>query len=516
MIKCVSCEKSFNESEIIKRTSGDYCKECFDTFYYKCDCCGKFKFKSVATTVYTDLTHSKQVCKKCIEILNIKKCPYCERIYEENFTKKAYSKMGLYVCEACFDLHYKKCEKCGKYISNDKLFKIFKDYKKAHQLWCTNCISESNEITRCYACGSYNYTKNITKVFGKANKKEINLCKTCVSKYSTICENCNNLVFNEFIHEINGNSYCNTCMNKLFDKCDSCGYFSYENKLDIVEGHKLCANCKFKYFVNDYGYKPEPKFFKTIKDSKNAAFFGLEIEITSKKIDKGDLAHKLSQKFINEFNNLFYLKFDRSIGNGFEIVTHPMTYNFIRKELHVKELLKWLEEYVYMDGNDLCGIHIHIDKAQFKGIYSKDKNIKEKENNFLYKLLTFFYNYFDKIIEFSNRKKPKWVDEYCHKIEYDNIVRGLRNNGAIDRHSCINLYNKNTIEIRVFNGDIEYEKFMNYIRFTNALIEFFKLHSKSSFILDFTNKRKGFLWNVFMDYVKANNIKLYQSLGRLK
>jgi len=513
MIKCVSCEKNFEESEIIKRPSGNYCKTCFDIHYYKCDCCGKFKFKRQATTVHFNKKTTKQVCSKCITTLKVIKCPHCGKTYEEKYMEKAHSKIGEYICENCFDNYYHKCDKCGKYIFSEKLCKVFKSKRliKEYELWCTDCIKTSDNITRCDACKSYFYTENTIKVYGSTNIKNVNLCKDCAVVETRICSNCKKIILRSYIREIDGDLYCVPCSNSLFDKCELCGYFSKRDKYEKVDGHILCNNCKFKHFVNDYNYKPEPKFLSTIKDLKNSPFFGLEIEVTSKKLDRGSLAHKLSQKFPNEFNNVFYLKFDRSIGNGFEIVTHPMTYNFIRKEFIIRELLKWLEEYVYIDGNELCGIHIHIDKNQFK-----DMNKKERENNFLYKLLTFFYNYFDKIIEFSNRKNLDKVDEFCHRIEAGNIIRGLRNREAIDRHSCINLQNKNTIEIRVFNGDIEYEKFMNYIRFTNSLIEFFKLHSKSSFILDFTNKRKGFLWNVFMDYVKKNNTKLYQSLGRLK
>ena len=98
--------------------------------------------------------------------------------------------------------------------------------------------------------------------------------------------------------------------------------------------------------VQDYGYKPYPVFHGT-----GPLFLGLELEVAT---PRGRWAP--ARLAVQHLDGLGYLKADESIGGGFEIVTHPMTYPWARH--HFPWTLLPALTAAGCQATDRCGLHI--------------------------------------------------------------------------------------------------------------------------------------------------------------
>jgi len=238
--------------------------------------------------------------------------------------------------------------------------------------------------------------------------------------------------------------------------------------------------------INSYSYRPSMKFCSLSNENSNAPFFGIELEV-ERKNSKG-LKHKYMAGMIQHEH--WYFKTDGSLTDGFEIVTHPMTFNYIQQnEKTFTDSLRLLVENGYnsYDANT-CGMHIHISKNNFTTWH-------------LYRFLKFFVENKEFIVSISQRKMEKlrkWAN-----IEEDSdsslIYKAKKKDGNNERYVAINLQNKATLEIRIFRGTLNINSFMKNIEFAHALFMYtkenkdislggFKLYIDSS--CDYSNLKK--------------------------
>ena len=78
-----------------------------------------------------------------------------------------------------------------------------------------------------------------------------------------------------------------------------------------------------------------------------------------------------------------------------------------------------------------------------------------------------------------------------------------------DRHCALNLSNRNTIELRIFQGTLEYEEVMAYLEACHAASMFVKTFLKyNNFnVYNISDKRnKDNITNEFVQFVKQMNI----------
>jgi hypothetical protein len=219
--------------------------------------------------------------------------------------------------------------------------------------------------------------------------------------------------------------------------------------------------------INSYSYRPAMNFHKLSNENENAPFFGIELEVERK--NSNGLKHKYMAGMIKHEH--WYFKTDGSLTDGFEIVSHPMTFNYIQQsEKSFTESLKKLVENGYnsYDANT-CGMHIHISKNNFTTWH-------------LYRFLKFFVENKEFITSISQRKiekLKKWAN-----IEDDNdtslIYKAKKKDGNSERYVAINLKNSQTIEIRIFRGTLNINSFMKNIEFSHALFMYTKENKEIS------------------------------------
>ena len=129
--------------------------------------------------------------------------------------------------------------------------------------------------------------------------------------------------------------------------------------------------------------------------------------------------------------------------------------------------------------NKTCGIHVHIDASPFDARTLRNiTNIMASKEDLIYKALQVSvsreHSYCQKVeqrfLEELNRKKPKTLDG-VERIWYGGDSR--RNTHYDDsRYHCLNLHSvfqKGTVEFRLFNGTLHAGKIKAYIQFSLAI-----------------------------------------------
>ncbi len=371
---------------------------------------------------------------------------------------------------------------------------IFSETDKAEfdgKIYCDNCAEEL--LVECEDCGELFYKNDCVIIDGRF------LCQPCAENYRE-CVNCGDICSFDDMVLWHSHYYCNNCFESYFAYCENCDeyylageiHWSSEEQchlcercMDRIEGHQIIEN------LHSYNYRPCFNFYlgkyeKTISEKK--LFFGIELEVEK---SSGDI-----KKETDNLPEFVFAKEDGSLYNGFEIVSHPATYQWLKENAD-----KWLKILTISKRGfisfktDSCGIHIHLSKNYF-GTWH------------LYRLLKFFYENPEFILKISQRNKSnlnqwatldKVVDENKGR---DLIYKAKNKNGNHERHCAVNLQNPDTIEIRIFRGTLNPLSFWKNIEFLQALVNY-TFETPSRYV------------NVasFLDYVK-NYSKEFNNLYR--
>lgn len=213
--------------------------------------------------------------------------------------------------------------------------------------------------------------------------------------------------------------------------------------------------------IENYSYRPYPQFKHCKNENiKNTPFYGIELEVENKsnKLSRSDMAERLQ-------NSHLYFKSDGSLQDGFEIVTHPLSFNWIYE--HISDF-EWMLNELKTNGfnsydANTCGMHIHISKKSF-GTWQ------------LFRFIKFFNEYKEFIVTISQRKVEqlkKWAS-IEDESESELIYKAKKKCGNSSRYCAINLQNSATIEIRIFRGTLNFQSFMKNIEFVDALFNYTK------------------------------------------
>jgi len=298
------------------------------------------------------------------------------------------------------------------------------------------------------------------------------------------CYDCNQIIEedNEYVCYASSR-LCITCYEDNYFTCDSCSEI-YTN--DDYDSDGYCYGCNENRddddysIIKSYSYKPIPKFLKTSLE-KTKLYYGIELEIerNKSKIAQSKLAEKIQ-------NSNWYFKTDGSLNNGFEIVTEPMTYNFIEKNKNeFLDLLETIKKNKYLSYNKrTCGMHIHMSKNCF-GTWQ------------LYRFMKFFAENKEFVTKISQRKEDdlnRWAS--VESSDSKTLLKKAVKKEPLDsrRYVAINLMNSNTIELRLFRGTLNPNSFFKNIEFSDSMFYF-------------TRDNKNIELNRYIDYIMKSKYK---------
>lgn len=219
--------------------------------------------------------------------------------------------------------------------------------------------------------------------------------------------------------------------------------------------------------IMPYNYKPN-----YVKFGKAAMYMGIELEVYNKKerVGNNKMAH-----ILDENEHLFFMK-DGSIGNGFEIVTMPCSYEYhMKNSIGMLDVLSKNGFTSHEPGT--CGLHFHVNRDYF------GDSVDEQELG-ISKVLFMMERWFKKIKKLSRRRDEhinRWAASYADILEEsdylgkpadeirDLLIKGAKN--KFEKYRCVNIKNQHTIEFRFFRGTLVERTFKSAMQFVKIMCE---------------------------------------------
>jgi len=257
--------------------------------------------------------------------------------------------------------------------------------------------------------------------------------------------------------------------------------------------------------IRDHSYKPEPVFY-----GDGPRFMGWELE-TSMMGDRGANAERI----ITTADPYVYLKEDGSISNGFEIVSHPMSYGW------AMDSFPW-EMFDTMKVNGMrpdatTGLHVHVSKEAFKS------------KAHLYRWMKFFYRNKHHVQSIARRDSEDWcrftqrpairgivnqLFDYPGQGAYGDVEYidryGQRQFFYNERYVAINTQNPHTLEVRIFRSTDSVQEMKAALGFVDASVRYTE-EIDSSHILT----RDGWEWESFAGWLPTEYAPLIAEIERI-
>jgi hypothetical protein len=380
----------------------------------------------------------------------------------------------------------------------------FKTCSNCHDLCLDVCLRNDQYCYKCFNLFSVECMHCGNKFFNIEKKKYLidnihkYLCEEC-QKFLIVCSNCNQLLLRG-VHEfqiVEDQIFCVNCFqkkHKSFYQCFICKtYFLDETLLIEKNSQKICNVCDFnrsirglKGGIDEYNYKPTPIYY-----GKDTLFFGTETEILTnytrtEKFD--DKIAKWLKYHINQIDDFCYIKYDRSIGregfNGFEIVTHPFSWEWINSDNGIKklELISKLKRFgCQSEQESSCGMHIHLSKDAF-------------DNKTLYNFLYLIYNNKEFALKIAQRNNKNQIDRYANfesSQPYIETMAQLKANIDRNHYKAVNLNSPSTIEIRIFRSTLNINEYLKNLEYCLSTYIYSKEGNNLSHYLNYLNLNKN-------------------------
>lgn len=242
--------------------------------------------------------------------------------------------------------------------------------------------------------------------------------------------------------------------------------------------------------IKSYNYIPQKFLLHHVNDEEKL-YLGVELEI-----DSGG-EHEDNAKYICDVMNTdsenIYCKHDGSLTNGFEIVSHPCTLEY-HKSLKYEEIFEWLVKQKYRSHDtSTCGMHVHINRNYF-GVDKLTQDLC------IGKLLYLCEKHWKMVELIARRTSNRYARRFLLE-ENETLIDLYAKSQSSDKYGAINLKHKDTVEIRIFKGTLNYSTFINTLEFVSVLAKI----SKDTDIYDIQfvtwDKIKNNFSNELTDYI---------------
>jgi hypothetical protein len=190
-------------------------------------------------------------------------------------------------------------------------------------------------------------------------------------------------------------------------------------------------------------------------------FAGFEIEVDNGGESNENVRKALLDGTIEEL----YCKHDGSLTRGFEVVSHPGTWQYW-KEFDFHTWSTALKKLNYRSYNtSTCGMHVHISRASLTTLD-------------IYKLLRFLRDNSD-LVQYVSRRQAGKLEQWA-RIDKDSVehlalkVKQSPEHRPSSRYMALNLENARTVEFRIFRGTLDVAAIKRNLALCFALVHFVK------------------------------------------
>lgn len=201
-------------------------------------------------------------------------------------------------------------------------------------------------------------------------------------------------------------------------------------------------------------------------------YMGFELEAEIRNTAPADITEQVLNAFGKEY---VVLERDGSVPGGLEAKSVPATLKYHRyKAAKFFDNMKLKSHLNSFNASVSCGIHVHISRNAFTGLHLAKfmKFINMGDNSiFIDRLAQRKDNHFSRFADWKDVKGRKSVTQYANHIGGKLSYMPSDNRG----HYCaVNTANRETIEVRIFKGNLAKLHFYKNIEFVHALWAFTK------------------------------------------
>lgn len=337
------------------------------------------------------------------------------------------------------------------------------------------------------------------------NEPEVVLvCPSC-APYTVNCGDCQVPVHNSSTTDISyHHQVCESCYDN-YGFCDECEeHFSYDDYSECPTCEELERE-RENELIHDYSYRPEPTFMimrnnvahNSWSEPRNTSVTGFELEMEAINCDVYDGATEAQ----SIFGDWCYLKHDGSLSNGFEMVSHPMSREFILEKFPWEKLRELSAMGMRSAQTRTCGLHIHINRSYFAD-----------NPTTMYRFMSMFYRNPDKWKVIAGRQESTYANwseyELSQMLTYTKGFRSGARNG--DRYVALNLQNRNTIELRFFKGTLRPQTFVARLEAAHAVAQY--AHATRNNV----SIKKAHDWERFREWTTQNGFTHFNAYATEK
>jgi len=284
-----------------------------------------------------------------------------------------------------------------------------------------------------------------------------------ISEYGIAdCYNCSHLSYSDTQQYVYTGDYaCQTCIENYYFEDDNGDYIHEDDREYEDDEYEEDNYGKYNYdacvinAMRNMGYVSKwiNGGMRMPSDDKDEMLLGLEAEWEIR--DEDDM-YDLVEDMHTQMRGFAIVKHDGSLENGGEIVTIPATLKsqkyrwtqFCESKTNFTNRCKaW--------HTSTCGTHIHVDRRAVTPLE-------------IGKLLVFVNGNHNSsfITTFAGRDNTQWCKRYAKNIK-DGLER-------TDKYESINTGKPNTIEFRMFRGNLSKSGIMRNLEFVHSLVRFVK------------------------------------------
>ena len=392
-------------------------------------------------------------------------CAHCHVVIE---SEQVAVVNGVFVHDDCIDDYGDSlkvaCDDCGELCERDSL-----SLTNRNEEVCTDCIDYN--YFACERCGDASHNDDGVPIHVLRSQQV--WCESCAED-SFSCDNCNDS-FSTRYHSpnwIDDCNYCDECLNEIGCLCEQCDeFFTHDEEHEHV--------------IQSYGYKPKAIFhpesvpFTILGDGShlNDASRGKVLGHDGEAISRASLAyygieleteHPISRATrdanAKEFSNRIstddaYLKYDGSLNNGFEIVSHPRSLESWREFAPTfGEVLKDQASVGVRAWNTTtAGLHVHVSRVAFDGVSHVSR---------------FALLFAKNDVEFETVASRKSDYASFQLLRHRGVVKKCAGTSYANHSDAINLSWPHTVEVRIFRPSLSINRVIGSIEIVASALEY--------------------------------------------
>jgi|GEM_PF-4025810 len=408
-----------------------------------------------------------------------------------------------YSREKCFIMIFNDSKKFCKY--NSELFTTITIDEDSPKSFIQNILGITKDHDKCQLCGEIRSPELLKLIHGQK------ICAKCLANETIFkkhtCSICKDMDFSKPLKNLDGLLMCDNCFVKESARMTDCPicrekFVSKATSFELEGRGKICTRCttnnRYKQYT-DLFPKNDERYFRiglseTTFNNISDRTFGVEFEIESREYLRQSirsLTKELTGIMVDSKHTLLdYIRahHDGSIHKDFgvELVTTVLRGD---KGLRVLEQLT-NSMNKYFTTSEKCGLHIHIgvddfDEKELIDLYYVYQTIQpilkyyispsRLKNKYCARIKKLGKNIFEEV------KKKVEVESFDkEKVYKDKSIKDIHNAQHWDGINFSAVPEHGTIEIRMMEGNLDYNRISEWINLHMKIIDWVKANNDNN------------------------------------